>query len=168
MVSYKAPKNLKKEGDFMNGDMLRHLFEMVFIVAFLLYATVIISHWVLEGFEKWMIMVFALAFISDLSATTYICVFLNDGWQWTAHSINGLVILVIMGFHLLIFNFASKSSQRFQKLFHMASPFAGCFWVLVTVSGTHLSYVSQFFIDFFIIAFAFAVAIIWKSIRYQQ
>lgn len=140
-------------------------FDNLFLIAFIQYATVIVSHRVLQRFDRWMGRLFLAAFLTDLSATFIVCYWVAKEWKWTPHSISGVAILVLMGMHLIAYHSAERGNERFRKLFDFCSPIAGCIWVVVTVSGTPLSIGTQSIIDVCIIGFVSGFGFAWYRAR---
>src|ERR1051326_1761939 len=115
---------------------MRGLFEMLFLAAFLMYAAVIVSHRVLARIDRWMVWLFGAGLTMDFTAAFMICVWFTGGWKWTLHSVTGLLTLAIMASHFVWCFRSRNASELSVRRFHRFSPYAGAFWVLVTVGGT--------------------------------
>lgn len=115
---------------------MRYL-ELLFIVALVLYTVAIFSHKFKGELERWMISVFGLGLLADISGTLFLCILHSKGWKWNLHTISGLAALVIMALH---FGWAllAKTKVQFNESFEKYSLYAWCLWILAFVSGIPL------------------------------
>lgn len=142
-----------------------NLFRTFFLVAFLLYGTVIIAHQVLKRINRWMVALFGIGLVADFSATLVVCIVYGPSWQWNAHSISGLAALPIMASHFFWCRKARRGSDNAKKRFHRLSPFAGMFWVAVTVSGIPIGLRAKFLLAGLVISTSCTIGTVWHLWR---
>lgn len=111
-----------------------HLLELLFVLALILYTTAIMSHKFKGALKPWMIHVFGVGLLADISGTIFLCFFASHGWQWTLHSISGLAALIIMGLHYLWALLAFKKKD-YEEKFNDYSLYAWVLWLIAFISG---------------------------------
>ena len=111
-----------------------HYLESLFIIALILYTISIMSHYKKGQFESWMLKTFGFGLLADISGTIFLCVFASHGWQWTLHSISGLLALIIMSIHFA-WAYLAFNDDKYEKIFHKYSIYAWVLWLIAFVSG---------------------------------
>lgn len=111
------------------------LFELLFIVALILYTTAIIAHKKVGHLKLWMLITFGTGLLADISGTIFLCVLHSAGWVWNLHSISGFAALVIMAFHFSWALLAVSKKYKFEEMFNKYSIYAWLIWLVAFVSG---------------------------------
>lgn len=109
--------------------------ESLFLVALVLYTTAIFSHRMRGTLKPWMMTVFGLGLLADISGTVFLCVLVSESWQWTLHSISGLAALLIMALHFTWAVVAVSRGGASERRFHRWSVAAWLVWLIAFVSG---------------------------------
>lgn len=111
---------------------------VVFIlIAFVLYTIAIFAEKFSGELHLWMVAVFALGFLSDLTGTFMMT--LKYGWfLFTLHAFCGDVALLIMFLHLL-WALVSLHNDRYSEYFHKYSIYAWSVWMLAFLTGAFLT-----------------------------
>jgi len=110
-------------------------FAVTFIMAALiLYSTAIWSERLNKGLKLWMVIVFSLGFLCDLTGTTLMRV-IAGRIILSAHAISGYAALFIMLGHLICAIIAFNRRGRAQAYFTHYSIYAWCFWIVVFILG---------------------------------
>jgi uncharacterized repeat protein (TIGR03987 family) len=109
--------------------------ELLFVLALALYTGVIWTHRFRRRLAKWMIIVFGLALIADLTATILVCAGAPGGWTWSLHTTTGLVSLVIMTVHFAWGVSAVAAQGEYEAYFTRYSLYAWSLWVVSFISG---------------------------------
>ena len=112
-----------------------HYLVWLFLVAFLLYSLVILTHKSKRRLVLWMVLVFGTALAIDLFVTTMVCIVLYGGFEWSAHAVAGILCLVIMAVHFTFALLAVTVHGKFEGWFNRYSFRAWLFWIAATLSG---------------------------------
>lgn len=110
-------------------------FELLFVIALVLYSFVIWFHVFKKRFYLWMVVLFGIGLAADASGTLFLCVASTDKWKFTSHTVSGLMSLVIMAFHFFWAVNAIKIGGRWENYFNRYSICAWFFWLFSFVSG---------------------------------
>lgn len=110
--------------------------ELLFIIALVLYSTVIWSHRFTGGaLRPWMTWTFGTALACDASATVFLCGFGRIQWVWTVHTVSGLLALVIMALHFIWAVISVMKGGNAADRFHRFSVWAWLLWLVSFISG---------------------------------
>ena len=110
-----------------------HSSEWLFVVALVLYSVAIWGHVLCGEFRRWMLPVFGLAVLADISGTIFLCG-ISGRWIWTFHTVMGLLALLIMTLHLVWARFAARRVGRSAELFKKYSVWAWVLWLVAFFS----------------------------------
>lgn len=113
--------------------------EWLFVIALVLYTLVIWRHRFKKKISAWMVMVFGLGLAADSAGTVFLCAMMAARWQFTLHTISGLVSLLIMALHFLWTILALKKGGAFESYFNRWSIYAWLCWLVAFVSGVPLA-----------------------------
>jgi len=111
------------------------LFESLFIVALVLYTIAIMSHKRIGHLKLWMLLVFGVGLLADISGTIFLCVLHSSEWEWNLHSISGFAALVIMALHFVWALLAVTRKDSFEEKFNKYSVYAWLLWLVAFISG---------------------------------
>lgn len=114
---------------------MRVALESLFFVALILYSTAIWSHRLKGTLLPWMVLIFGIAFTTDALGTILLCGRAAGGWEFTLHTVSGLISLIIMGFHFLWALRAKHRGGLFERRFHRYSPWAWGLWLVSFMTG---------------------------------
>lgn len=82
-----------------------------------------------------MVTVFGLGLLADSAGTIFLCAMTAARWQFTLHTISGLVSLLIMALHFVWTLLAVKRGGAFENYFNRFSIYAWLIWLAAFVSG---------------------------------
>ena len=105
---------------------------ILILFAFALYTLVIFLEKVNRRLKPWMVIVFTVGFLFDLSGTIIMAL---GGGAPNAHIICGSLAIVIMGLHLAWAILALKFKGRSERLFSRYSVYAWLVWLSALFSG---------------------------------
>lgn len=111
--------------------------EGLFVVALVLYTGVIWTHRFKKHLTGWMVALFGVGLLADVSGTIALCAFSANGWTWTLHTISGLASLLIMGLHF-VWALWEWAEVRSGSLFQRYSVYAWLLWLVAFISGIPL------------------------------
>ena len=109
--------------------------EFLFVIALIFYTIAILSHKKMGVLKLWMIVVFGIGLLADLSGTIFLCVLHSAGWVWNLHTISGLAALVIMFLHFVWALLSLLKKDQFEEKFNRYSVYAWCLWLISFMSG---------------------------------
>lgn len=109
--------------------------EWLFVTALVLYTWVIWRHRFKKNFSAGMVVLFGLGLAADSAGTIFLCVMTAARWQFTFHTVSGLVSLLIMGLHFVWMILALKKGGAFENYFNRFSIYAWLIWLVAFVSG---------------------------------
>lgn len=112
-----------------------HLLEMLFVVALLLYSLVIWSHKFKKRLTPWMLWLFGIGLVADISGTVFLCVVAASRWVFNLHTMSGLIALLIMSLHFVWALLSIVRGGRFEAYFNRFSVLAWLIWLVAFVSG---------------------------------
>lgn len=113
--------------------------EFLFVVALVLYTVVIWRHRFKKKISVWMVTVFGLGLLADSAGTIFLCAMTAARWQFTLHTVSGLVSLLIMALHFVWTLLALKKGGAFESYFYRFSIYAWLLWLIAFVSGIPLA-----------------------------
>lgn len=109
--------------------------ELLFVIALILYTTVIWTHKFKKQLRLWMAVVFGIALAADTIATIVVCVGAQSGWVWNFHTITGLASLLIMVLHFTWAVIAIATRGSLEVYFQKYSIYAWMLWLTAFLSG---------------------------------
>lgn len=109
--------------------------EFLFVVALILYTSVIWTHRFRKRLEKWMVILFGLALVIDMAATIVVCAFAGPLHAWSFHTITGFASLLIMALHFIWAVSAKVLKGKFEANFSKYSLRAWLLWLAAFISG---------------------------------
>lgn len=120
--------------------------ELLFVVALVLYTTVIWTHKLRRCLKPWMVVVFGIALIADTVATVIVCNLVDpSSWKLnlaefsgTFHIVTGLVSLLIMALHFSWALGALTVHGKLEQYFNKYSVYAWLLWLVALFSGIPL------------------------------
>jgi hypothetical protein len=108
-------------------------FIIVFGVALVGYSIAVLAHKFLRELRWWMIGTFGVALAFDTAGTYFLCYKVAEGVTFSAHTILGFVILIIMALHFA-WALTAMWSPRFRYYFDKGSIWAWGVWLFVFFS----------------------------------
>lgn len=108
--------------------------EMLFVIALVLYSIAIWSHRFQKTLHPWMIVVFQIGLMADISGTLFLCVAASTKWTWSLHTISGLASLLIMTLHF-VWALLAPINEKLEVYFNRFSIYAWGLWLVAFISG---------------------------------
>lgn len=112
-----------------------HSLETLFVVALLLYSLVIWTHKIKKILSLWMVWLFGIGLVADISGTVLLCVVATSKLTFNLHTIFGLISLLIMALHFGWALLSIMLGGRFEAWFKRFSVVAWFIWLMAFVSG---------------------------------
>lgn len=112
--------------------------ESLFIIALIFYTFVIWLHQIRHRFHPWMVWLFGIALVTDTSGTVLLCIIAANRWEFSLHTVSGLVSLTIMALHFFWAILANTIHGRFEDYFKRFSLYAWGIWLTAFISGLPL------------------------------
>lgn len=109
--------------------------EWLFVMALVLYTWVIWRHRFKKKISAWMVVLFGLGLVADSAGTIFLCAMTAAKWQFTFHTVSGLVSLLIMALHFAWTLLALKKGGAFESYFNRFSIYAWLIWLMAFISG---------------------------------
>ncbi len=113
--------------------------EYLFFIALFMYSFVIWRHRFTHKLSSWMVWLFGLGLLADAGGTVLLCVVPAESWQFTLHTVSGLLALLIMALHFLWALPARVSWGESRIYFDRFSVYAWYLWLIAFMSGIPLS-----------------------------
>ena len=111
-----------------------YLAMILIISAYVLYTISIFSERKRKKIELWMVVIFAVALVCDLSGTTVMALIAGK-INFNLHSLCGYFALMIMAGHLILAIFALKQKYKANIIFSRYSIFAWIIWSSAFFTG---------------------------------
>jgi len=109
---------------------------MVFIIfALILYSTAIFRERMLKQIKPWILTIFSLGFICDLSGTSMMFLSATNKFNFSLHIVAGYLALTIMSIHLIWAITATIKKGKSQERFTKYSIYAWAVWLIAFLSG---------------------------------
>lgn len=109
--------------------------ESLFVVALVLYTTVIWTHRIKGNLKPWMVWTFGAGLTADTLGTVLLCGLAITNWSWSLHTVSGLLALVIMALHFAWALHAHLRGGAAAHHFHRFSLYAWVLWLVSFVTG---------------------------------
>ena len=106
--------------------------------SFFLYSTSIWSERIIKRLRAWMLILFTIAFLSDIFGTTLMFKIAHFKFDLCLHSCLGVGALVFMGLHLIWAFVAIFCRGRYEHYFHRCSIWAWFIWLIAFLTGIAL------------------------------
>ena len=113
--------------------------ELLFVVALILYSSVIWLHKLHHKLYLWMVLLFGIGLAADVSGTVFLCMTAGARWRFTLHTVSGLVSLVIMALHFAWALLAVRGVGTSREYFDRFSVYAWLLWLVSFISGIPLA-----------------------------
>lgn len=112
-----------------------NVLEWLFVLALVLYTIVIWSHRFSRKLYHWMVILFGIGLLADVSGTIFLCVVASTRWAWTLHTVSGLVSLLIMAAHFVWALMAIRLAGKSESYFNRFSLYAWSLWLIAFITG---------------------------------
>ena len=112
-----------------------HALEWLFVLALALYTIVIWFHRFTGKLYTWMVLLFGIGLLADISGTILLCITASERWMWTLHTVSGLISLLIMTVHFFWAVTAIRMAGKSEFYFNRFSIYAWSLWLIAFITG---------------------------------
>lgn len=118
---------------------MKRVLELLFPIAAVIYTTIIWRHFFFPELTPKMKRWFLGALCLDSAGTIFLCGLFIIHWQWTLHSISGLLSLLIMILHYCLLSNKRLWSSGIVTVLRYTSIGTWILWMTAFISGLPLS-----------------------------